>query len=73
MVTSRMRERFGGEFEICKAPGEDVITPNRKWASKVLISKTRVLCEVSRYGRSPLDSVESWRKKELAFKLLSGL
>src|SRR6516164_2087727 len=25
MVTSRMRERFGGEFEICKAPGEDAI------------------------------------------------
>src|SRR5215471_456919 len=25
MLTSRMRERFGGEFEICKAPGEDAI------------------------------------------------
>ena len=25
LVTSRMCERFGGEFEICKAPGEDAI------------------------------------------------
>src|SRR6516225_9776326 len=25
MVASRMCERFGGEFEICKAPGEDAI------------------------------------------------
>ena len=24
-VTSRMRERFGGEFEIRKAPGEDAV------------------------------------------------